>query len=339
MAHVGTGDWDRAEEVLARATRLGGTFWPHHVEMLLAELELARGNLARAGRHLDAAAPRPGASRPFAAAKYAALVAEHALWEGRADDAARAVHEGLDVASPDEQPRLYALALRTEAEREQFAADHRDGAAAAAARSRAAKLLNEARRAAAAAAGVSPEAPAWYRIAAAEHARMDRASPSAWHAAAAAFDTLDRPYASAYCRWREAEAHVAAGAPRSTSAVPARTAHQVARRLRARLLQRELELLAQRARIYLVEPSESERAETLSLLASELGVTAREAEVLELVARGYTNREIADSLYLSVKTASVHVTHILRKLGVSRRVDAAAVAHRVAQTGRPSSSS
>jgi DNA-binding NarL/FixJ family response regulator len=93
--------------------------------------------------------------------------------------------------------------------------------------------------------------------------------------------------------------------------------------------QRQLELLAQRARMYLVEPEQSERAEALSLLASELGLTAREAEVLELVARGYTNREIAESLYISVKTASVHVTHILRKLGISSRVEAAAAAHRV----------
>jgi DNA-binding NarL/FixJ family response regulator len=61
------------------------------------------------------------------------------------------------------------------------------------------------------------------------------------------------------------------------------------------------------------------------------GATAREAEVLELVARGYTNREIGEALYVSVKTASVHVSHILRKLGVSSRVEAAAAAHRVAR--------
>ena len=46
-----------------------------------------------------------------------------------------------------------------------------------------------------------------------------------------------------------------------------------------------------------------------------LGLTPREAEVLTLVARGYTNREIAATLVISVKTASVHVSHILRKLG------------------------
>ena len=43
------------------------------------------------------------------------------------------------------------------------------------------------------------------------------------------------------------------------------------------------------------------------LLEETLGLTPREAEVLTLVARGYTNREIADALVISVKTASVHV--------------------------------
>ena len=61
-----------------------------------------------------------------------------------------------------------------------------------------------------------------------------------------------------------------------------------------------------------------------------LGLTPREAEVLSLVARGYTNREIAAALVISVKTASVHVSHILRKLGAPNRLEAAAIAHRLA---------
>jgi ATP/maltotriose-dependent transcriptional regulator MalT len=329
-AFVETGEWDRAEELLATATRLGGAFWPHRVEMLRAELELARGALQSARGYLEVATP--GATRPFAAGPHAKLAAELALWEGRLDDAARALDEGIRLASPHEHPRLYALAVRTEAERALLSAVRRDRTAAEAARTRAAKLLEEARRSASTAAEVSPEAASWLRVAEAEHTRLNRSAPAAWHDAAAAFDELERPYVAAYCRWREAEAHVGAGAPRSTAAAPARAAYEVAQRLRARLLQRQVELLAQRARIYLVEPSESERAETLSLLASELGLTRREAEVLELVARGYTNREIAEALYLSVKTASVHVTNILRKLSVSSRVEAAAAAHRVTHT-------
>ena len=48
------------------------------------------------------------------------------------------------------------------------------------------------------------------------------------------------------------------------------------------------------------------------------------------MARGYTNREIAAALVISDKTASVHVSHILRKLGARSRVEAAATAHRLA---------
>jgi DNA-binding CsgD family transcriptional regulator len=61
-----------------------------------------------------------------------------------------------------------------------------------------------------------------------------------------------------------------------------------------------------------------------------LGLTPREAEVLGLVARGYTNRQIAEQLVISVKTASVHVSHILAKVDARNRVEAAAIAHRLA---------
>jgi DNA-binding NarL/FixJ family response regulator len=57
-------------------------------------------------------------------------------------------------------------------------------------------------------------------------------------------------------------------------------------------------------------------------------LTAREREVLELVAAGRSNGQIAQELFISRKTASVHVSNILAKLGVSTRLEAAAVAHR-----------
>ena len=60
-----------------------------------------------------------------------------------------------------------------------------------------------------------------------------------------------------------------------------------------------------------------------------LGLTPREAEVLTLLAQGYTNREIAATLVISVRTAGVHVSHILRKLGAPNRLEAAAIAHRL----------
>jgi DNA-binding NarL/FixJ family response regulator len=63
--------------------------------------------------------------------------------------------------------------------------------------------------------------------------------------------------------------------------------------------------------------------------AERLGLTPRELEVLRLVAEGRSNRQIAEALFISAKTASVHVSNILAKLGVASRVEAAAVAHRL----------
>jgi DNA-binding CsgD family transcriptional regulator len=60
-----------------------------------------------------------------------------------------------------------------------------------------------------------------------------------------------------------------------------------------------------------------------------LGLTPREADVIRLVAAGRSNQQIADELFITRKTASVHVSNILAKLGVGGRVEAAAVAHRL----------
>ncbi len=58
------------------------------------------------------------------------------------------------------------------------------------------------------------------------------------------------------------------------------------------------------------------------------GLTAREREVLRLLAAGRSNREIAAELFIAPKTASVHVSNILGKLGAASRTEAAAIAHR-----------
>jgi DNA-binding NarL/FixJ family response regulator len=60
----------------------------------------------------------------------------------------------------------------------------------------------------------------------------------------------------------------------------------------------------------------------------EQGLTAREVDVLEGLMAGRTNREIGASLFISVKTVSVHVSNILRKLGVASREEAARIGHR-----------
>jgi DNA-binding NarL/FixJ family response regulator len=90
----------------------------------------------------------------------------------------------------------------------------------------------------------------------------------------------------------------------------------------------EVKALAKRARLRL-DPDATAPATEPPTPAEDLGLTPREAEVLALVAAGRSNGQIAQALYISPKTASVHVSNILAKLGVHTRGEAAAVAHRL----------
>jgi DNA-binding NarL/FixJ family response regulator len=91
----------------------------------------------------------------------------------------------------------------------------------------------------------------------------------------------------------------------------------------------EIEALARRARIALAPATEEPAAADLPPAGADLGLTARELEVLQHLARGATNRQIAEALYISVRTAGVHVSHILGKLSAANRGEAAAIAHRL----------
>lgn len=141
----------------------------------------------------------------------------------------------------------------------------------------------------------------------------------------------------AYARYRQAEAILTSRGPRPTAESTLREAHDLAVRLRAEPLRREVELLARQGRLDLAAspdsseaPPESQRAEAAN---GGLGLTERESEVLNLVAGGWSNQQIADALFISRKTASVHVSNILGKLGVGSRIEAAAIAHRLGLAG------
>ena len=259
--------------------------------------------------------------------------AELALWERRWDDAEHAIGEGLRRLPAQEaallRVQLCVQGLRAQAELAALARARRDSHALSARLERALQLLTAAREAAIEAAAVTPTAAAWRAVAEAEHDRVRaHPNPRSWEEAAAAWEALQRPPIVAYCQWRQAEALVAAGASAADAALPARAAHGTAQRLGARPLQDEIERLAERARLDLAPPSRP--TDQGSGLGELLGLTPREAEVLGLVARGYTNRQIAATLVISVKTASVHVSHILAKLDARNRVEAAAIAHRLA---------
>lgn len=161
---------------------------------------------------------------------------------------------------------------------------------------------------------------------AAEWSRL-RGSPdtAAWERAASAWDSITRPHRAAYARWRQAEALLAQpGARAPATEVLQAAATQAAQHVP---LTRAIGDLARRARIELTD-----RAATVTREVPRgrtFGLTDRELAVLRLLVDGKTNPEIAAALFMSPKTASVHVTHILRKLDVTSRVQAAALAERV----------
>ncbi|WP_406333027.1 AAA family ATPase [Streptomyces sp. NBC_00203] len=162
-----------------------------------------------------------------------------------------------------------------------------------------------------------PEGLAWLARAEAEWLRA-RSGPdvAAWEKAVAAFGYGD-PYELARCERRLAEALLAADR-REEAAARARAARDTAVRLGAVPLREALDALIRRGRLD-GAPSAAERIPLL---------TAREGDVLRLLARGRTNRQIGEELFITGKTASVHVSNILAKLGAASRTEAVAIAYR-----------
>jgi DNA-binding CsgD family transcriptional regulator/tetratricopeptide (TPR) repeat protein len=330
-ALVAIGDWDEAERLSAAALRNTTSSFRHGLMLVRGDIEIGRGEFDAARAHLDAAGT--AVWEYVELGLHDARVAELALWERRWVDAEAAVDAGLARARRDEAApiriELCAKGLRAIAELAALARARRDADAVRHWLTRARSLLTSARRAAADAVAITPNADGWLTLAEAEYQRGGGSPrPELWSGAAQTWDRLERPPLAAYCRWRQAEALVASGSSRMDASRPLQEAHAVAARIGAEPLVHEIAMLAQRARLDLAPPpAPTDRKQGLEEI---LGLTAREAEVLALVARGYTNREIAATLIISAKTASVHVSHILHKLDAPNRQEAAAIAHRVA---------
>ena len=167
-------------------------------------------------------------------------------------------------------------------------------------------------------------------------ARTSGGAGAAWDDAAQAWEAVGQPYPLAAALLRAAEAALSAG-DRGAAVPRLRRARLLAEELGARPLSGDIAQLARRGRISLsreVAATDDEAATGTAALTPApgepaLGLTAREYEVLRLVAAGHSNREIAGELFISAKTASVHVSNILGKLGVTSRGEAAATAHRL----------
>jgi DNA-binding CsgD family transcriptional regulator len=324
QAHYADGDWDHAQE-LADEFPVRVTRQPEAVLSAMALfVDVARGNPAADERGTWL---KPFWSDSFVTYIARGLLAERALWRGDTDVA---LAEAEAAVNADEWPvhssaviRVAAIALAARADRAAAFRATGDVSGAAAEEAAGADLLDLARTGARASGRpksiLGPEGRGWLARCEAEYARLGGAnSPAVWEKVLAEFGP-GFVYENARTRWRLAEALVAAGR-RDEAAAQWRLARDTAARLRAAPLAAALDDLARRARL---DPAHGQ--DHVSRFG---GLTDREREVLRLLARGMSNREIGTELFITPKTASVHVSNILGKLGAASRTEAAAIAHR-----------
>jgi DNA-binding CsgD family transcriptional regulator len=173
----------------------------------------------------------------------------------------------------------------------------------------------------------TPTITAFVALCRAEASRLAEPDADLWRAAAALWDITQAAYPAAYCRWREAEVLLNARLDRKRAIASTQAAWRRAVEMGAPLFRERVERLAERARITLALAEPLPPSTTRSV-AEDLGLTPREVEVLGQLAKGRTDRQIAEELFISKKTASVHVSNLLRKLDASNRIEAAEIGQR-----------
>ncbi|MFD8048407.1 AAA family ATPase [Streptomyces chartreusis] len=324
---ISLGQWDEAAEAAVNAQRTGQSAKPHGgASNRLAQLALARGEVAEATRHLAAARASYGTHDPMPQNNLpmSLLALGTAAAEGRLLDARAEADRALDAGFPPGThryawPVLLAAAVAESDARAQALPTAQEGRAAFLQR-----LFEAVRK-------LTTGAPVWLAYEKWTRAELDRAdgrtTTDTWSDVVTAFEALERPYDLAQVRHRLAESLLAVGGDdeRARATELLRLTRATATHLGARPLADAVAHLAQRARLSLTAAPHLPTADP----ADSLGLTTRERDVLRLVSAGRTNRQIAEELFISPKTASVHVSNILGKLGVSGRGEAAAVAHRL----------
>ncbi|WP_119291956.1 helix-turn-helix transcriptional regulator [Streptomyces sp. YIM 130001] len=366
------GRWDEAAELADRTRRIATSDKPRGTACeRRARLALFRGDvgaaaeaLAESFEHFGQRDPQPQFRLPLQALTVAVAAAE-----GRILDAREAFAHATDPGLPPGTHRYGWLLLLAAAQAE---ADTRGLPAAESGRAAAVARIRATARSVATPVPVWVAHERWVR---AELLRAEgRDTPADWIEVTAALRPTDRPFDIARVSVRLAEsllshpadsaastsAHPSAGpasaragdasAPdpgtspqdtREQAAVLLTEAREIAAALRARPLLAEIALLAQRARLALADDPTAAVTPPLPEVqppvdaAESFGLTSRERDVLALVAAGRSNRQIAEELFISPKTASVHVSNILAKLNVSGRTEAAALAHRLRLVALP----
>ena len=300
-----------------------------------AEIDLLRGDIDTAAKRLQQVDALMGGLSGIEQVREAAQrAAEVALWAGRPGDALVKVNRVLTkFKDPDLTifcGRLLTIGLRACADLAEQARARREVPSAHAAQSAAASLAAWIDHMGGApftdhpfVATIPADRATWD----AERTRLAGPSdPDAWATAAEIWHDLACPHRAGYAWWRQAQAHLDAGQP-TPAAAPALRAAESAAEGHAPLLA-QIRTLAERARIPLQAPVADPSTAPSAHVPSPYRLTRRELAVLRLLAAGRTNAQIGAELYISPKTASVHVTSILRKLGASNRVQAAALAER-----------
>ena len=322
LVHYADGAWDHAEQI-------AGDFAVHVTSAAEARLsavalsvEVARGKTALV-------ADRARWLGPFFAADQSAEctarteLAEHALWQGDTQTAITQAEAAIRAARAWEQG-YGPLTVRPAAVALGALADGAPRQAAAVADG----LLEIARKGAARQRPrySGPGAPGlgWLARAEAEWLRVvGRNDPVAWQAVVEAFGASS-PYETARSRWRLAEALAQADQPEAAQR-EWRLAAQTAGDLGAVPLRAAVDDLGRRARLAPARPRSRGSADQSRGPLARL--TARELEVLRLLATGRGNKDIGATLFISAKTASLHVSNIMAKLGAASRIEAAAIAH------------
>jgi len=344
-AAIALGRWDEADGFLGLglARRPIGTAGIR-LRIQRGRLDTFRGDLASATAALEeASAADAAAGGTEDRTALLAATADLAAADGRATDARAAIAEGFQLAR-DAMPdpalaSLAAIALRLEADLASSERARRDDVSLAQARQRVVEIASQVERIATILGvpkgiGSAVTEPTRDRAMAAlcraEIARFDERDHSAdWSSIAAAFDALGRSFPAAYARYRAASATLRVRGSRTDAATLLVAARGTAVRLRAAPLLTEVDGLARQARLGIVDATDaSGRTGSTVDAAAAYDLTEREVEVLRLLAAGWSNQQIADALFISRKTASVHASHIFDKLGAANRIDAAAIARR-----------
>jgi DNA-binding CsgD family transcriptional regulator len=324
------GEWEDVDRLIAEISNLGSRAAVAPRQGVAGLLAMARGDYAAAEAALALAEPMArGMGGPEWLPPTLAAMGMVQLWQGRLDDAAATLEAALEEVSDlayapwiHDFVEVYPTAARIAADRAGLQAP--EEAAARVAEAERALAAHNAMLAELPRDKWPPRAEAFRLLTVAEVARASRRDKAAlWEVAARAFRDLGEIYTLAYVLMRQAAAHLAENDSQEATRT-LREAHRITTGLGERPLREEIEALAQRSRISL-----DESAHEPSDAIADRGVTAREREVLVLLAEGASNREIAEALVISEKTASVHVSHILAKLGARNRAEAATIAHRL----------